>query len=127
MLKKIIPLSRLFIRWGTENARTVVKCTLNVSTTMIRSTFGLPFRALNAVTTCEHTFAVRTGKSKLAPGCCVIQKCGAREQIALVISYNTFFSGAEEVHEVLILDGDRPTVWMLFETERDIKWRVCNE
>lgn len=117
---------KLSLNLSAETAQTVVQNTANILTSGTATVFGLVFRAINVVASCESTFVIQQGKNEIRSGKMLLSgRVGQPKRlVGTILSYKTLYKNSEEATEVLVLARNELITLLLWETDRNIKWHV---
>lgn len=85
------PSFKTYVIWSVDAALSATVSILKLQTTMGRKGFGLFLRALNVVSSFEHTYTPRIPSPELKPGSYVVQ-VGRHKQIGLITSRGTSYA-----------------------------------
>lgn len=72
----------------------------------------------------EQAFSVRGGECALRPGCMVIESRRGKDHFCTVVCMQHHFARGRAAYEMVVVENGKVRCWVLWETDRDRKWRV---
>lgn len=121
-MKKIDNITEL----GIASIISVILTTQKLSNQIVKTSLGLILSVLERKSDGVRPF-VGESTEPLKTGVYVVHDHRNRIRLGLVISFVTLFKNEEQCHEIIVMEDGYITTWLVWESDKGVKWNVCDK